>query len=188
MSAPEGLNILLDVVSESEEREIITWLDSQKWSEALKRRTQHYGFEYNYKSRSVYETKPMSGPILDLAGRFTTLFQLADVKLDQCIVNEYYRNQGISPHVDAKMFGRVIIGLSLGAPANMIFTRDNEKYTAYLPQRSLLLMTGAARNEWKHSISSKIAMITSDGSVIKKQPDYRRISLTYRTINPEYKA
>ena len=186
---PVGLYLSEDVITEDEEREIIKWLDEQKWSTVLKRRTQHYGYEYNYGSKGVKPTTPMSGPILKLEQKFAQKvsfnfnpFNFDSFNFDQCIVNEYYRDQGISEHIDSDNFGPVILGLSIGSHANMIFTKDSEKYIAYLPPRSLVMLTGDARTSWKHSIPTTKYVITSEG-LIPKDTNYRRISLTYRTVN-----
>lgn len=57
----------------------------------------------------------ISGPLLDLIQTFP--HKVRD-KIDQCIVNEYTRNQGIAPHIDSpSQFGDTIIGVSLGDKA-----------------------------------------------------------------------
>jgi alkylated DNA repair dioxygenase AlkB len=174
---PKGLYFMYEVITEKEEEEIIKWLDEQEWSTVLKRRTQHYGYEYNYNSKDVKRTKEMSGPILQLSAKLSKI-----MNAQQCIVNEYTEQQGISPHIDSDMFGPIIVGLSIGADCNMIFTADGkERYVAYLPRRSFVLLQDDARHLWKHSIPMTKYVITSDGKKVKSS-DYRRISLTYRTI------
>jgi alkylated DNA repair dioxygenase AlkB len=42
-------------------------------------------------------------------------------------------------------------------------------------------MSGDARTEWTHEIPKR-KTYTVDGKSIKKDDDYRRISMTYRTI------
>lgn len=175
-NSPQGLYLTPDVITPEEEQRIIAWLDTQPWSTALKRRTQHYGYEYNYSSKHVNPTTPMSGPILEIAQRFSKIMTPT-----QCIANEYYRDQGINPHTDADMFGPVIMGLSIGAPCNMIFTKGDDKFVAYLPSRSLLVLQDEARTTWKHSIPNTIHISTLEGSIVKDM-SYRRISLTYRTV------
>ena len=104
----------------------------------------------------------------------------------QCIINEYYRNQGISPHIDNLSFGPTIIGISIGADVGMTFDRNTkdstETFECFLPQRSMMMMTGPARYEWKHSISKCVTYVTPEGKKIKKPDTYRRISLTYREL------
>lgn len=174
---PKGLYLSPDVITEDEETKIIKWLDEQEWSTVLKRRTQHYGYNYEYRSKDVKRTTPMSGPILKLANRLSGI-----MVAEQCIVNEYYIHQGISPHIDSDAFGSVIMGLSIGSDGNMIFTRNGyEKFIAYLPRRSLIMLTDEAREHWKHSIPVTKHIVLPDG-MKEKEEGYRRISLTYRTI------
>lgn len=102
----------------------------------------------------------------------------------QCIVNRYLRGEGISAHTDAKSFGPVIVSISLEAPTNMIFTHPSkETISLYLPRRSILILTGEARDTYKHEIPSRVTIDLPDRvTKISKPLDYRRISLTYRTL------
>jgi len=174
---PEGLALQPTIISCDKEKEIISWLDSRSWSNTLSRRTQHYGFEYNYKSKNLLSGPKLEGPILEIA---EIIKKAGLMDPDQCIVNEYYRNQGISPHIDSLIFGPVIIGVSISCDGVMIFERNQEKFECFLPQRSLIMLSGPARYEWKHSIDKKISYIDNYGNKITKSTDYRRISLTYR--------
>jgi len=83
-------------------------------------------------------------------------------------------------------FGDTIIGVSLGDDTVMKFTRDVngeiEEYNLFLPKRSIMMMTGEARYKWKHSIDKKVSYLDDEGDKIVKAANYRRISLTYRTI------
>lgn len=69
-SVPEDLALQPDVISVEKEAEILTWLDSQPWSNKLQRRTQHYGYGYNYRSKKLVPGPPLEGPILELAQLF----------------------------------------------------------------------------------------------------------------------
>ena len=65
----------------------------------------------------------MEKHILEIAH---TIEKTGLMKPGQCIVNEYYHNQGISPHIDSDIFGSVILGVSIGDDAMMTFEqRDN---------------------------------------------------------------
>ncbi len=121
----------------------------------------------------------MNGPLLKVQQ------QLANIGypgLIQCIANEYYRDQGISPHIDRNIFGPVIMGLSLGADATMIFEHADITYYCPLLRRSLLMLSGPARSEWKHSLSKNVTYIDAQGNKVVKPLDYRRISCTFRSI------
>ena len=179
---PSGLFLTPDFITIDEERELISWLAQQEWSTELSRRTQHYGYQYNYTSRSVQPTVPLTGPLLQLQQKFGT----AGHNLTQCIVNEYYRAQGIAPHIDLNIFGPVIIGVSLGADTVMSFERPTgsgvESFDCFLPRRSLLMLTGEARSHWKHGISKKVTYRDEYDNKITKAADYHRISCTFRSV------
>jgi alkylated DNA repair dioxygenase AlkB len=165
-----GLIYCCNAISVQVESTLIKWLDTQPWSTELSRRTQQYGRHYNYKGSSLStEAKPLSGPIKVVRDWLDTC-QIIDA--DQCIVNEYTRNQGIAPHIDRNVFGPVVVGLSLGESTDMIFSYNNEEIPILLERRSLVIMEGDARYKYKHSISSRVT---------GKSQDYRRISVTYRT-------
>lgn len=173
-----GLSVQLDIMSTQTEQVILDWLDTQTWSTALSRRTQHYGYDYNYKGGAITEGTPLTGPILDLA----EILRTGNVmNPNQCIVNEYTRNQGIAAHVDSVKFGPTIVGFSIGADSVMQFTNADQTVDVFLPRRSVLVMTGESRYEWKHGIS-KTVTYTHNGMRITKPSDYRRVSLTYREV------
>lgn len=183
MNIPNGLSLQPDVISHEKELEIIKWIDQQEWSSDMSRRTQHYGYIYDYRSGNLIQGQSLEGPILELAKIFENKGLL---KSDQCIVNEYNRNQGISSHVDNLKFGSVIIGVSLGSDGVLIFEKQKEKFECFLPRRSVMMMRDSARYDWKHSIDKKTTYTNSSGNTIIKPTDYRRISLTYRSINNNY--
>jgi len=166
---PEGLALQPNIISVEKEKEIIEWLDSREWSNELSRRTQHYGYGYNYKHKDLIPGPPLEGPILKIA---QIIEKAGLMKPVQCIVNEYYRNQGIAPHIDNLAFGPVVIGISLGADGVMTFERGNEIFEFFLPQRY----------EWKHGINKRVTYIDNHGKKVIKSQDYRRISLTFREL------
>jgi len=176
---PEGLFVTPNFITKDEEHELITWLDKQQWSTELSRRTQHYGYRYDYKNRGLGDALPLDGPLLKFQRR---LVDIGYPGLIQCIANEYYRDQGIAPHIDRDIFGPIIMGLSLGADAVMLFEHANLTYRCELPRRSLLMLSGPARSEWKHSLSKNVAYIDAQGNKIVKPLDYRRISCTFRSV------
>lgn len=177
---PDGLSLQRDVITLDMEQKIITWLDNQPWSTDISRRTQHYGYQYNYYGSDLLPAKPLCGAILEIAEIFAKAGLMNPV---QCIVNEYDRTQGIAPHVDNLVFGNTIISLSIGDDGVLVFSKDNNIYPCYLPRRSVMMISGAARYEWKHCIK-KSATYTNPltDEKIVKAVNYRRISLTYREL------
>jgi len=180
MDLPLGLYYQNDFLSPELEQEIVSYLDKQPWSTKLTRRTQHYGYEYDYKSRKApLSATPISGPLRTVADH---LAKYEVLNPTQCIVNEYTQKQGISAHSDSNIFGPVIVSISLLAPCEMIFTKDTEEKRITLLPRSALIMTNEARSLWKHEIRSTLKVPLPDKSTYIKPADYRRISLTFRTL------
>ncbi|MEL6310548.1 MAG: alpha-ketoglutarate-dependent dioxygenase AlkB, partial [Chloroflexota bacterium] len=88
---------------------------------------------------------------------------------------------GISPHVDCEpCFDDTILSLSLGSACLMDFTHIEGQHTnsILLAPRSLLIMAGEARYDWKHGIAARKSDVV-DGKRIARQ---RRISLTMRKV------
>jgi hypothetical protein len=48
-----------DFISAEEERELLKWIDASPWDTRLKRRTQHYGYIYEYGSKTLTPTQPI---------------------------------------------------------------------------------------------------------------------------------
>ena len=196
-----GLIYLEGVLTPELSQEIVSWLDQQTWSNKLKRRTQHYGYEYDYSSRSVSPkpTTPIHGPIKVVAN---WLARTGLITPTQCIVNEYLRDQGISAHTDSNQFGPVVVSISLLQPCNMIFSKGEEKlsksratpellwpaqtsrvkHSVTLMPNSMVAMTGEARSVYRHEIPVRKTVTMPDGSTYHKPDGYRRISLTFRTL------
>ena len=176
-TAPDipGLEYVPDFISAAEERALIEAIDHQPWLNDLKRRVQHYGYKYDYKSRAVTPDSYL-GP---LPGWLEPIADKLPFKPNQAIVNEYEPGQGISAHIDCvPCFDDTIASLSLGSGAVMQFTNRNEKYEIYLEPRSLIILSGPARYDWAHAIPARKSDI-ADGF---KTPRTRRLSLTFRTV------
>jgi alkylated DNA repair dioxygenase AlkB len=100
---------------------------------------------------------------------------------DQVIVNEYEPGQGIAPHVDCvPCFADTIASLTLGSTCVLEFTNvaTREKVPLFLARRSLVVLTGAARYDWRHAIPGR----KSDEHEGRSVPRARRLSLTFRNV------
>ncbi|MEI7610475.1 MAG: alpha-ketoglutarate-dependent dioxygenase AlkB [Rhodospirillaceae bacterium] len=124
------------------------------------------------------------GPLPDwLAPLARTLAAPAflDAAPDQVIVNEYQPGQGIAAHVDCVLcFGPRIAIVSLGSPCVMIFTHlhSDARHDVTLEERSLTLLSGAARTDWQHGIPAR--KFDRVGGVMVARG--RRVSVTVRTV------
>src|SRR4051794_10507896 len=91
-----GLRCLPDFVVETDRAELLSLIDAQLWLTDLKRRVQHYGYRYDYRSRSV-DPSMYLGPLPDWLDRLARKMHdegFGDEVPDQVIVNEYQPGQG----------------------------------------------------------------------------------------------
>ncbi|MEM1317083.1 MAG: alpha-ketoglutarate-dependent dioxygenase AlkB [Pseudomonadota bacterium] len=179
----EGLSLISDFISPDEHRFLLEQVDGQPWRGDLKRRTQHYGWRYDYKSRTVYPSDFIGHLPEWLQGIAQRLLENGAFERcpDQAIVNEYLPGQGISAHVDCQpCFGDTIAGLSLGGRCVMDFShpQQKQKVSILLESRSLLVLSGPARFEWRHGIAARKSDMI-DGA---RHPRERRVSITFRTV------
>lgn len=66
VDAPPGLTLERNFISADEEQALIAFFDAQKWNDEIKRRVQHYGFSFDYASRSVNPSFAAFTPIPEL--------------------------------------------------------------------------------------------------------------------------
>ena len=144
---------------------------------------QHYGYRYDYRSRTVGRDSylgPLPGWAAQLAARLVDDTPV-EREPDQLIINEYLPGQGISAHVDCvPCFGDVVLSISLGSSCVMTFTdpTTGTGVPVLLEPGTLVVMSGDARYRWRHSIAARKADVV-DGRRIERG---RRVSLTFRTV------
>jgi alkylated DNA repair dioxygenase AlkB len=183
LSSVKGLSHLPDFVTPEQEAELIRHIDGSPWITDLRRRVQHFGYRYDYKGRSVDRSMRL-GPLPGWSSQVVRLLldrRLIPQQPDQLIVNEYHPGQGIAPHVDCvPCFTDTIVSLSLGSACVMDFTHKmtRETLSLLIEPRSVLVMTGEARYDWRHGIVSRKSDTWEGGRI----PRGRRLSLTYRNV------
>ncbi len=176
-----GLLLRNDFLTATEEQHLLDHIYENEWDTSLKRRVQHYGYRYDYKSKvidpSLFEKLP--DWLENLKEKIQKHFGL-DYPFNQVIINEYEPGQGIAPHIDAvASFDDIIVSISLDSTCVMEFTKDDTKVALLLDPRSMLLLSGESRYEWKHGIKAvKKDRITNDEIRVRK----RRVSITFRKI------
>lgn len=178
----EGLRFIPNFINAEEEQTLLEYIDAQPWNTSLSRRTQHYGYEYNYTDKEAKKpTTPIPESFEYLMERLVERGVLTE-RPDQLIINEYKPGQGIAPHTDhVKYFADGIVSISLGAPVVMDFLLSPSggkqiKKSGVLTRRSALLMRGPARYKWRHGIANRM----SDPPPVGKRE--RRVSLTFRKM------
>ncbi len=184
----KGLEYRRGFLTEEECDNLLATIDKQEreWLRELKRRVQHYGWKYDYRSRVVTEDMRIGDLppfIRDVADRLHANGWF-DVVPDQVIVNEYEPGQGIAAHVDRGCFGPTVATLSLGDAWPMEFapyrprrgsgTASEGKPELVLEVGSILVLTGDARWNWTHRIAAR----TKDGPRSRQ----KRVSVTFRAV------
>lgn len=195
----KGLTIIRDFIDEQTEKDLITFIDKQKWNESISRRTQHFGYEYNYGKKGLTNNAmelPTDGILSDVITRIEK--ECYDTNIQQAIINEYIGLQNINAHIDhTRLFGPIVTTLSLGSEAVMRFSKDEYKtiikegkeidiieekeVNVRLYPRSLIVLKEDARYVWKHEIP-KVKVFMVDGEKIPRGDNFRRISITTRTL------
>lgn len=172
-----GLRYIREYITLDEESNLVRFIDDMPWITELKRRVQHYGYKYDYKSRVIDQSYSL-GELpcwLDILCNKLCDDHIFNGKPDQIIVNEYMPGQGIAPHIDCiPCFSDTICSLSLASPCVMDLIKQDINKAITLQPRSLLVFQNEARYQWHHGIQPR----KSDNSV-KRQ---RRISLTFRKV------
>jgi alkylated DNA repair dioxygenase AlkB len=99
---------------------------------------------------------------------------------DQMVANDYEPGSGIFAHVDQAVLGDTIVSISLGSSCVMQFTESNSgrEEQLLLEPRSALVLSGEARNHWKHAIPARLSDVWMNRELTRS----RRVSLTFRTM------
>ena len=179
-----GLTLLPEFITGTQEDHLLKIIDKQTWSTDLKRRVQHYGYQYDYKARTVSENSYLGAlpSWMDFAITRLSEQKIFSESVDQAIINEYLPGQGIAPHVDCvPCFADTIASLSLGSTCQMAFTQaeTGDKAILTLPPRSLLILRDDARYKWRHAIPARKSDLI-DGV---RTPRDRRVSVTFRQVS-----
>lgn len=179
----DGLKYIPDYIDD--ETFLLQQIDSSSWLNDLQRRVQHYGYKYDYQTKNVNFDNYLGELPQYLMQICEKMLKnnLIEQMPNQVIVNEYQPGQGILAHIDhPTIFGDTICSLSLGSPCVMNFTYKLNKIQILLEPRSLLILTGAARYQWKHAIAArKIDKYEMQNGLLIIQRK-RRISLTFRNF------
>lgn len=161
-----GLAYRDEMVTESEERELIARIDHaelspfrfQRWTG--KRLTHAYGWRYDFETSRFTPAEPIPEWLEPLKMRAAQFAQLEADDLVHALLIRYDPGAGIGWHRDRAVFEHVV-GISLGAPATMRFRRrlpsGFKRVSAPLEPRSIYQLSLEARHLWEHSIAAMAA-------------------------------
>jgi hypothetical protein len=168
-----GLKLIHNYITEEQENFLINEIDKRHWLDNIKRRVQHYGYEFNYIEKKV---KKLS-EITDIPD-FCKILPFHH-EFDQLTINEYLTGEGIKPHVDSHdSFDSKIYIVSLASDIIMNFKNKEHQTNIFLPKRSLLILEDESRFQWKHGIMRRKIDVL-DGNINHR---IRRLSLTFRKV------
>ena len=119
------------------------------------RKTQSFGWRYDFDDASFSPTEPIPVWLQALRGRAAALAEVVPDDIVHVLAARYDPGAGIGWHKDRSVFEKVV-GVSLGSPAVLRFRqRDGSNFKRFsLPvePRSAYLLSGEARHEWEHRI------------------------------------
>jgi alkylated DNA repair dioxygenase AlkB len=179
---PKGLDLFDKFISEEDEIDLIKFIESQEWNTVLKRRTQHYGYEYIYSYSGISQNKEIPQipeifmKLYEKIKNTGKISQIDPTKL-QVIVNEYEPGQGIGAHTDdINKFGEWVCGVSLSSQCEMTFYNpySHDRSDIILERCSLYIMQNESRYNYTHAIAKR----KFDNTIPRK----KRISITFRYI------
>jgi len=174
----KGLRYVADFITIDEEKAFLASIDKGVWNTQLKRRTQHYGYIYDYSAKGVTTPATPIPEWCDVVIQRLLDMDIIQQRPDQMIVNEYHPGQGIFPHVDdVKSFRDGIVSLSLASPIimDLVHNRDpSMRKEIHLSRRSIIAFHDESRYQWRHGIAAR----RTDYGV----PRERRVSLTFRKM------
>lgn len=180
------MEVINNFISPEEEEALIDFFRTEPWRQTKRRRMLAYGFQYSKGDHHM--NLRMTTPIPDIIAPILERIQAhCHTIFNQMTVNCYESGYGIDPHYDhLTHFGPIIVGLSLGSQTTLIFEHCKEgssskaiKEEFFLERRSLYIMSGPYRYEFRHGIRN-VHYDFHDGVEIRRQ---QRISLTFRFVN-----
>lgn len=181
MLGVNGLLYIPHYISTPHHDALIQTIDAQPWRSDLARRTQHYGYIYDYRAKRVDQSAYLGDlpPWLHRIAAQCVTDGLTAQTPNQAIINEYTPGQGIASHIDClPCFDDVVISLSLAAPAVMDLKQQEQHVPILLEPRSLLVLRSEARYKWTHGIARR-QQDQVNGHAISRQ---RRLSVTFRNV------
>jgi alkylated DNA repair dioxygenase AlkB len=158
---PEGFRYHPEFLTTEEEEKLIRQFRDLPFKEFEfhgflgKRRVVSFGWKYDFSSAKLRESDPIPQfltPIREMAAAFADLEPQA---LAHVLVTEYSSGTAIGWHKDRPQY-KDVIGISLGSDGVFRFRRKIgsswQRKSINLAPRSVYLLRGPARSDWKHSI------------------------------------
>ena len=135
------------------------------------RKTQSFGWRYDFDDASFRPTEPIPGWLQPLRNKAADLAGVPPGEIGHALIARYDPGAGIGWHKDRSVFDRVV-GVSLNSPATLRFRQRAgggfRRFSLPVEPRSAYLLSGEVRRDWEHSIAPG---------------DTLRFSITFRTLS-----
>ena len=186
-----GAFISNEFFSEEEEALVMSFSadEDHQWLSEGHRTMLHFGFRYNPESKEVECFEPTPPEFIQAIGlrAFTACAQVLPSSLlcpNMWSVARYEPGCGLGSHVDDPQLGPYVLDGSFGSDVEMVFeprplpgsTLFKKRQKVFLQRGSLLLISGEARDKWKHQIPAR----DHDTVEMLRIPRDSRVSLVFR--------
>lgn len=120
------------------------------------RRTQSFGWRYDFDDASFSPTEPIPGWLGPLRDKAAAFAGVAPDEIAHSLLARYDPGAGIGWHKDRSVFDRVV-GISLGSLAALRFRQRTpsgfRRFSLPVEPCSAYLLSGEARYDWEHRIT-----------------------------------
>ena len=176
-----GLVLIENFISEEDEAELLEAINAGHWvsNRTKDRRVQIFGHYHDIKYKIIpgkYSEHPEWAQKLTKKIQKLNIdsskYKLIDPKRCECYINEYTDGAGLQYHTDYRStYDECIYGISLNCDGYLGFKPVSGDITKKIkiPHRSLYIMAGESRYNYKHGINPGWTYDT-------------RVSVTFRTI------
>jgi len=174
-----GAHYIPDYLDQPAHDELLAAVDRHPWQMSVDHGVQVYGYHYNHRLGVAYKIGELPPWAVSLATRLHQDGYVSRIP-NQLVANEYQPGAGMFDHVDQAVFGEVVISVSLGSTCIMRFSRPDSDavHDLLLEPRSVLVLSGDVRWQWKHGIPARTADLWKGRELIRS----RRVSLTFRAV------
>ena len=187
VDAPEGLHFETEFIDEEEEADLLRLSMDLPWDQEVPtRQTIQYGFHYEYQSKGIKEGRKWPKHLDGLRQKLFEAGVFPEYPT-QCIVNKITPPHGFGAHIDSEShFAETIAIIGTGSGVNFVlWNKQGTQYHIVRSQRrSLIVLKGAARYEWYHSIPEGVDDLWKN----KVTARGIRISYTLRMMQKQYES
>jgi len=175
-STPVGFQYSAGFIDIDEESALVTGIQDLEFAPyefrgvQARRRVVSFGLRHGYQTRGLEQAAAIPPFLKELQAKAAAFARVAADDFKQVLVSEYTPGTPIGWHKDRALY-EGIVGVSLLSAAMLRFRRASARgwirHTQLLEPRSIYLLSGAARDQWQHSIPAG--------------PDLR-YSITFRSV------